>query len=226
MDKEQIQEIREEQQAQYNAPTSLKQKMLQAISNVLHPLLMLTYAGLALCVFSPLVVLPMVIKAYFVGQVFFYTVLLPVLSILLMHAFHIVGHWTLRDRRDRALPFLVNMICYGLNAYALTVEDFLPNWVLIFYYGGFMLTIISWIISFWWKISAHASADASFATMTLITYLYFPELMPLWFSLLSIMLVGLVCSIRVYLGRHTLAQVGYGALLGVFCMSTSMALWG
>lgn len=226
MTQDQIQQIRDEQLAQYNAPTKLVKKVLQTISNVFHPLLMLTYAAIVLCLFTRLSALSYPIQLYFVGKVFFYTVLLPVLAITLMHVFHIVGHWALRDRRDRALPFLVNFICYGICAYALWYDRFLPNWVLMYYNGAVILTFVSWIVSFWWKISAHASADAAFATMTLINYLYFPETMPFWLCLLSIVIVGGVCSIRVYLGRHTLSQVGWGALLGVFCMSSGMAIWG
>lgn len=226
MNADEIQEIRKEQQAQYDAPTGWGKKILQSISNVFHPLLMLTYAALVLCHFTPLSVLPLTIKGYFVGKVFFFTVLMPILAITLMHVLHIVGHWALRDRRDRALPFFVNFICYSINAYSLWSDGFFPEWVLMFYYGSVILTIIAWIVSFWWKISAHASADAAFATMALITYCYFPETMSLWLSLLSIIIVGGVCSIRVYLGRHSLAQVGWGVLLGVFCMSTGMAIWG
>lgn len=224
MNQEQILEIREEQQAQFQAPTKPGKKVLQALSNVCHPLLMLTYAAIMLCVFTPLTILPMVIKAYVVGKVFFFTVLLPSLSLLLLHKLKVVGHWALRDRRDRAIPFLINTIFYALNAYSLIVDGFLSNWVMIPFYGSIVLMLVAWIVSFWWKISAHASGNASFATMALILFVYFPETMPLWFCLLSIVLTGAVCSIRVYLGRHNLAQVGYGALLGVFCMSMGMAL--
>lgn len=224
MNATEIQAIRLEQQAQYNAPSGCGKKVLQSISNVFHPLLMLTYAALVLCLYSPMSALVFALKVYFVGKVFFYTVLLPILALVLMHVTHIVGHWALRDRRDRALPFFVNLICYSICAYSLWSDGFFPNWVLMFYYGSVFLTFIAWIVSFWWKISAHASGGASFATMTLITYSFFPETMPLWLCMLSIIMVGGVCSIRVYLGRHTLSQVGWGALLGVFCMSTGMAI--
>lgn len=221
MNQEQIQSIREAQQAEYNAPSKPLKKLLQTISNMLHPLLMLTYAALALCIFTPIASVPLALKTYFVGKVFFYTLVLPVLSIWLMHSLHIVGHWALRDRRDRALPLLVNAICYGINAYALQIDGFLPDWVLLTFYGATVLAFLAWLISFWWKISAHAAGGASFATMALVCYLYFPDMMPLWLGLLAIVVVGGVCSIRVYLGRHTLAQVGWGSLLGVLCMSSA-----
>lgn len=222
MTPEEIQQIREEQQLQYNAPSKPIKKVLQAISNVYHPLLMLTYAALMLCAFTGLTVLPMAIKAYFVGKVFFYTTLLPVLALTLLHMFHIVGHWALRDRRDRALPLFINMVCYGLNAYSLRSDGFFPDWMLRFFYAAVVVSAIAWIVSLWWKISAHASGNAAFATMSMILYFYFPENMPLWFCLLAIVMTGLVSSIRIYLGRHTLSQIGWGVLAGVVCMSGAM----
>lgn len=81
MNTEQIETIRAEQQAQYHAASTPLKKVLQAISNVCHPLLMLTYAALLLCFFTSLTVLPIQLKFYFVGKVFFYTTLMPALSI-------------------------------------------------------------------------------------------------------------------------------------------------
>lgn len=218
-----VDEIRAEQNAQIKAPKKPYQSLIQAVSNILHPLLMLTYAAIAICVFTPMTVMPFQLKALFVGEVFFYTMILPALAITLLHVFHIIGHWALRDRRDRYIPFLVNFICYSLNYYALTRMGLLPNWILTIYFGSVILTFIAWIVSFWWKISAHASADAATATTLFIIYSWFPETTPLWLCLVSIVLVGIVCSTRVYLGRHTLAQVGVGSAMGVFSML--MALW-
>lgn len=226
MNTEQIETIRAEQQAQYHAASTPLKKVLQAISNVCHPLLMLTYAAVLLCSFTTLTVLPIQLKLYFVGKVFFYTTLMPALSIYLMHTFHLVGHWALRDRRDRALPFVVNSVFYGINAYSLSLDGFFPSWVLLVYYGAFVLMLLFLVISLWWKVSAHASGNAALATVSIITFLYFPELMPLWLCAALIVTTGLVSSIRVYLGRHTLAQVGVGALLGVLGMVAGWLVWG
>lgn len=222
---EQIENIRREQEAQIKGPRKPGQWWVQSLSNLLHPLLMLTYAALAICAFSPLQALPFMFKAFFVGSVCFYTLVMPVLAITLMHVFHLVGHWALRDRRDRALPFLVNFVCYAVNAFALSKFNFLPSWVLSIYYGSVVLTFVAWVVSFWWKISAHASADAATATMLLFLYILFPLEMPLWLVLTSIVLVGAVCSSRVYLGRHTLAQVGVGSLLGIVSMLLAWILF-
>lgn len=225
MDQSEISQIREEQTRQMNVPKKPYQTLIQSISNLFHPLLILTYTALVICVFTPLAIYPLQFKIFFVGEVFFYTCLMPVIAITLMHVFHLVGHWALRDRRDRALPFLVNFICYSMNLFALYHNGFMPSWVLSIYWGSIILTFLAWIISFWWKISAHASADMAGATAFLILYYWFPTSMPLWLGLASILIVGMVCSSRIYLGRHTLAQVAAGSLLGVVCMLLAVSLF-
>lgn len=225
MDQEQISQIREEQTKQYNAPKKPYQTLIQTVSNVFHPLLVLTFVAVVICLYTPISIFPLQLKLFFVGEVFFYTLLMPVIAITLMHVFHLVGHWALRDRRDRALPFLVNFICYSMNLFALSHNGFLPGWVLCIYWGSVILTFVAWIISFWWKISAHASADMAGAVSMLILYYWFPWSMPLWLGLAAIIVVGMVCSSRIYLGRHTLAQVAAGSLLGVVSMLLAVAIF-
>lgn len=212
---DQVEQIRQEQQAQAAAPRKPYQGLIQSVSNILHPLLTLTLIALVICFFTPVQVLPYRFKAFFVGIVMLHTLLLPVIIITLMHVFHIVGHWALRDRRDRMLPFLTNFVCYTINAIVLTRLHYFPMWLLMAYYGSAILTFVAWIVSFWWKISAHASANAAGATYCLMLYFFFPELMPIWIGMVYIFLCGVVCSTRVYLGRHTFGQVGAGSLLGV-----------
>lgn len=225
MDQNEISQIRREQNAQFAAPKKPYQKLIQAYSNLLHPLFTLTIAAIVISFWTPFAVFPASYKWFFIGEVFFYTLLMPVIAITLMHVFHLVGHWALRDRRDRALPFLVNFICYSMNLFALHHNGFLADWIMAIYWGSVILTFTAWIISFWWKISAHASADSAAATTFLVLYYYFPTTMPLWLGLLSVILVGGVCSSRIYLGRHTLAQVAAGSLLGVVSILLGYALF-
>jgi membrane-associated phospholipid phosphatase len=187
---------------------------MQFISNLLHPLLMLTYAAILLVTCTYLSVLPTSAKWIIVGEVFLLSCLLPILCILLLYKLKIVGHWALRDRTDRALPLLINAIAYGVCTWTLSRQG-LPQWALSFYSGATVLAFLCWVISFWWKISAHAAGISGATMVTFILYSLFPLTFPLWLPLLLVCLTGLLCSIRVYLGRHTMAQVIAGTLLGL-----------
>lgn len=214
-----------EQQAQMAAPHKRYQWLAQTVSNVCHPLLMLTLVAIICCYFTPLEVLPLKLKLFFIVEVAFYTLVLPALIITLLHVFHIIGHWALRDRRDRMIPFLTNFVCYGTCAVVLTRNHFLPDWVLMAYYSSALLTFVAWIISFWWKISAHASADAAVVAYIIFLAQYVPIYIPTWLILVPLILLGLVCSSRIYLGRHTLAQVGVGAALGFGVIGISLSIF-
>lgn len=199
----------------------MNQRLAQAISNLFHPLLALTYVALILCLASPLTIMPFKFQAFFVGIVAFYTLVMPMLIILLMHYFHIVSHWTLRDRADRAVPLFANAICYAVCAVVLTRYGYFPVWVLMAYYGASVVAFVVWFISLWWKVSAHAAGNASAATYSFLLFLFFPDVTPLWIGFAYILVCGLVGTSRLYLGRHTLAQVGVGSLIGVVAIIAS-----
>lgn len=196
-----------------NTESPLLQKVLQGISNVFHPLLMLTYAAIAFCYGTYLFVLPQEIKLLIIGEVFLATCLVPVLCITVLYKFKVVGHWALRDRNDRALPLLINFLSYAVCTWVLYNQG-LPSWALSFYIGATLLAFVCWLISFWWKISAHTTGISGFAMVSFIVYFHFPVSMPLAWPLLLTVLTGLLGSIRVYLGRHTLMQVTAGTFLG------------
>ncbi len=218
-------QIRQEQKAQSAAPRRPYQALVQTVSNVFHPLLSLTYAALVICFYSPMMVYGTPVKMLFVSEVAFFTLLLPMLIITLLHVFHVIGHWALRDVRDRSIPFLANFVCYLTCYLVLQRSTFVPTWVLMPYFGSVILTFVAWIISFWWKISAHASGNTAAVTFYLILYYYLPDIVPLWLVFGMIVVDGLVCSTRIYLGRHTPAQLGAGALLGISSMLISAMIF-
>ena len=67
--------------------------------------------------------------------------------------------------------------------------------------------IIFMLITFWWKISIHASALAS--AITMLSMIYGRVVWP------AFLLVALVSWSRVALKRHTMQQVAAGSLMGI-----------
>ncbi len=196
----------------------MKQHIVQTISNFFHPLLSLTWAMVLLVLFSPLQMLPIDIRLLMVGEVFFYSFLLPSLIIILMAKVGIVKNGiALRDRKDRVLPLSVYMILCFVQAYILSRQG-LPSWALNLFWGGAALSVIFVIVTFWWKISGHAAGNTSLAVGAMILYFYFPAIIPFFIPILLIVIAGGVSSIRLYLGRHTSAQIAIGSLAGALCM--------
>lgn len=199
-------------------------RLLQGISNLFHPLLMMTYASVALFTCTYLSLLPVRMRLFLMGEVSMLTCLLPILFITILYKLKVVGHWALRDRGDRALPLFVNVCGYAVCTWALARQG-LPVWALAFFIGATALAFVCWVVSFWWKISAHAAGMAAFTTVAFVLAFRIPSL-PLAFPLSLTIATGLVGSIRVYLGRHTLAQVAAGATVGCAAMTAVSLLWG
>jgi membrane-associated phospholipid phosphatase len=195
-----------------------KDKILQLISNVFHPLLSMVWATVILLFCSPVKFLPWGVKGFLLAEVAFYSLIVPSLIIILLARFGIVKNGVaLRDRKDRILPLAIQVGTYTIQVMALQAQG-LPRWALQFYWGALLLAWLTFVVSMWWKISAHASGNAAIATALLVLCCRFPSYMPLALPLFWIVITGLVCSIRLYLNRHTLAQVACGALAGMVCI--------
>lgn len=110
------------------------------------------------------------------------------------------------ERKDRTYPlimvilsyFIGAAVLYGINAPSITT-------ILMFCY--FSNTLIVFFINLFWKISIHAMGVAG-PTVALI-YVFGPV------GSLFAVIIPIVMWSRVYLKRHTIAQVMTGVLLGV-----------
>lgn len=200
-------------------------KVCQIASNMMHPLLMLTYAAIFLCCFTPLLIIPTGLKWFLIIEVFFYTFVIPVITIFLLYKLKLISNLRLSERKDRSIPLMVNFLVYSVCAFSLTRHGFIPMWAMCFYYGAIGIALVGWIVSYWWKISGHALGTAGLTTAIWILYMHFHSFMPLWLPMAAMIITGFVCSSRLYLGRHTLAQVYTGVLVSVVIVELAYAVF-
>jgi len=109
-------------------------------------------------------------------------------------------------RSQRAGPFLFGIVSVMIGWLVLTLTNGprnLQTVMIISVFSG----IIMMMITFWWKISMHASSLGGAATM--LTVLYGAVMLPLF------VLLVLVSWSRVVLRRHTVTQVIAGSLAGI-----------
>lgn len=200
------------------------QPIVQLVCALFNPLLMLTYFSAFCYFYTPLAMMPPKVKYIFLGTVFFYTALLPAMIIGLMYYFRVISDWRMTDRRDRVIPYLITLLCYGVNVVILRHYGFLDPVTIMLFKGSLVILGALWIINIWWKISSHTAASASLPLLMLLLHVLRPDATPLWPALFFILVVGMVGSARIYLGRHTLAQVSCGALLGLVASLCSFFL--
>ncbi len=120
-------------------------------------------------------------------------------------------------RSQRAGPFLFSILSALLGLGVLMSFRDVKNLETVL-----LLTVISglmmMLITFWWKISIHASTLAG--AMTVLTALYGD------LALSGFLLVAAVCWSRIVLRRHTLGQVIAGTLLSITLTSAILAIRG
>lgn len=185
------------------------------ISIVFQPLLLPSYIFLGILYFLPYSFNFTFDLAWrFMVMVFMTTFLIPLMGILLMSFTNSISSVNMINRKERFLPFLFNSLFYIATTY-LFWEKFqfppLVNYILI---SITLSIIVLTIITFFWKISAHAIATAG-ACGIYFALLLNDETSQLYIGLaLFFALSGFVASARLKLQCHDAKQVWAGLLVG------------
>ncbi len=205
------------------APTRAP-RWAQIASDVLSPLLLPTYAMTMAMWLTPLRVLPESTRLVATVAVALLTAMLPALAIMLLIRLGLVGDRAISDRRQRPLPFSIAAVCYMGTAWMMHRFG-APGWLLMFFAGAALATLIDLCVTTAWKISAHTTGAAGVAGMMawIAAHSTASPATMLWLSI-TVMLTGLVGSARLALGRHTAPQVLAGAAVGAACVFISMQL--
>ena len=149
-------------------------------------------------------------------------VIIPIGSLYVMYRSNIITSMSIPDRKERIPIFIITLFYYLLTYYFLrkihvTNLDFLGAFM-SFLTGGIVLTGLSLLITFFWKISIHAIGISGLAG----AFLGFSELLfPIQngegitiINTLLLLLVGVICSARLYLKAHSFLQIIAGITLG------------
>ncbi len=149
-------------------------------------------------------------------------VIIPIGSLYVMYRSNIITSMSLPDRKERIPVLIITLFYYLLTYYFLrkihvTNLDFLGAFM-SFLTGGIILTALSLMITFFWKISLHAIGVSGLAG----AFLGFSELLfptqngeeTTIINILLLILVGVVCSARLHLKAHSFLQIIGGITLG------------
>lgn len=186
------------------------------ISGILHPFLMptLVYYLVIGVYFKNLFQFHDYGLLYFLGMILLSTCLLPSATIYTMFKFGIISDYNLIDRKDRLYPNFATIIIYAATYIMLKYVNHLNGIIVLPLYFMTITLLIHAIVSFYWKISAHATAAAGALGFWAVAQ-FFTQAEGMFYPLMIFMILvfGLMSS-RLYLGRHTPSQVWAGATLG------------
>jgi membrane-associated phospholipid phosphatase len=186
----------------------------KAISIVLHPMLLSTYALAILFNMQVYFSIGIPVKAkWMIGiLIFIVTGLLPMLLALLMARLGIIKSLQMNQREERIWPFAIAAIFYYLAYYLLKQLDLSPVYIL-FMLGAFVTVVTGLVISFFWKISIHMTGMGglvgAFTGLSLRLMIDIPLLI-----VILIILSGLAGFARLQLSAHSPTQVLAGFVTG------------
>lgn len=189
-------------------------KFCKIISILFSPLAVPTYAIALLTSTSYLVLLPASVRWIIVAAIAVMTAVIPLGALMLMKRLRMVADLDVSNRRERAWAVPPILLCY-LMAYALLIALSMPGLVLRMWIGAMVATACVFAISFFWKISGHATAMGALAAIAWVEFTKMLTVSNLFIIFaVIVLLLGIVGSARVHLRKHTVAQVLAGALLG------------
>ncbi len=191
-------------------------KFAKIISYLFHPLLMPTY-GFAFIFFTENYIstfIPEILKFIILGVTFLFTFLLPTVNALILLKMKRIQSLEMETNQERIIPFSSTALYFFALLYLFYDAEF-PSIFKIVILGAGISILLTFIINFKWKISAHTIGIGGIAGATL--GLIYRIQMDTSVAFIAILLVsGLVGYARLKLKAHTPAQVYTGFLLGFF----------
>jgi hypothetical protein len=214
----------------------------QILSVLFHPLLMLTYMLMLLLLVNPYLFgvnnLGDMKSMKLIIGVFVTSFLLPGFAIFLMWRLQLISSLEMRDKQDRIIPFIASGIFY-LWIFRSVIEDAnMPTAFIISVLGTTMGLFICFLINLKFKISLHAVGMGGLVGMVLIMmWLYsygsfglkLPLLGPAEISMtlllmVSIIIAGVIGTVRLFLKAHTPIEVYAGFAVGVLCQFIALKI--
>jgi hypothetical protein len=189
------------------------------ISFLFHPLLMPTYLYTLLSLALPSALAPLRAESHmaFILMLFLLTFALPAINIGIFRAFGNIKSFSMSERRERIMPFILITIIYLISTWVffskmrVAPNDSAVRFLMIID----LLVIVSTITTLFFKISVHCVAAWGMVGITLLLT-KIAEINTLFYASLALIVVaGIIMSARLQLGVHTYREVMWGSVLGL-----------
>lgn len=187
----------------------------QFISLLFQPFYLPVVAFVVLLLFSYLNALEFSTKITLLGMVWVFTVFLPRLFI---YFYRRLNGWTrhqLGRRERRIVPYVLSIACYATLLYLMS-RSHMPHFTLSIIIAALAIQIICALINPWFKVSTHAAASGG-VVGALLGFSHIFNFNPTAWLCLCILLSGAVCTSRLILRQHSLAELGWATAIGFVC---------
>jgi hypothetical protein len=156
---------------------------------------------------------PFNLKVIILLITFVFTFVLPTINAVILLKMGRIKSLEMESTRERIIPYISTSLYFFSLYYLFTTAQFPPVFVILILGAGISI-VLTWIVNFKWKISAHAVGIGGIigATMGISLRL----MIDLRFILIIVILMaGCLGFARLKLRAHSPAQVYTGFLLGI-----------
>lgn len=192
-------------------------RLSNIFSSVFAPLFVPTYGMIIALTVTPLRGLPVGTRILSTLVVMAATALIPLAVLVIMKRTGKITDIDVSDRRQRAAPVAMMLICYAFTvAYLYFVKA--PGWLVAYFWSGIVTALVFGLITMVgrWKISMHgAGMGNAIGFIAALWVGYISDRPLLWLLTAAILIAGIVGTSRVILNRHTLGQVFAGIFLSM-----------
>ncbi|WP_126248422.1 hypothetical protein [Chitinophaga rhizosphaerae] len=142
------------------------------------------------------------------------SVLFPMLVVSLSKALGFVGSITMKDQKDRIIPYVASIIFYFWAFYTFKREGAAPAFYNAFWLGVFIAVVISFVANSFVKISMHTVGWGGVVgyLACLMAGMGMNVAVPL---AIAVVLAGVAGTARLVLDAHTPAEVWTGFFVGL-----------
>lgn len=142
------------------------------------------------------------------------TLAIPMITIIGLRLSGALKSVHMAELKDRAIPFTITSIYYILTVFILYQLEWLDP-VLWKVLGIITLSIvILTLVTFFWKMSAHMTGMGGLIAAVIVLGIKFPTFHPLYPLLASLILTGLVATVRLFLEAHRPIEIYVGLFFG------------
>ena len=201
---------------QNEAPKTALTVIANLVSLVMQPLLVPTMAFTIILFGFPTLFagFSASVKANLLLFICLITLIIPVLTILVLHRFGMISTLMMKKRQERFVPMIIVAFIYMSLAFLLVVKLPINPLLTSVMVSIAFVTIATTFVTFFWQISAHSASMGGLMSLIFLLNVHLDNELMFAVMLLSLIVVGIVMSARLYLNAHTLGQVIAGFALG------------
>jgi hypothetical protein len=202
----------------------MQQKIARIFSFILHPVFIPLFSAIVIfrlplypfTFYSPMALYVVL------GLVFMFNVITPLFLIYLFKKAGFIASYSMENRRDRILPLFTFALMLYLTSMISKNWDLPPLWNVVLLFSA-MLTLMSLLLTFFYKVSLHLTGWGGLAGLIFVLIARYQ--VPYLFVLSGVLLVsGISAWSRAVLEKHKASEMAAGFVLGIFVMVTGMYL--